>query len=112
METKYLKYEEIKSIVCDSESQEVTIQFDRNGEAQMYISYNPWLTKMKKKLEKDPEIFKCKCAGYNTNGDPTGYFFTFPAKLINVRNKSKMSKEKRKEAGERLKKVRDKISKT
>lgn len=104
METKYLKIEEIKPIVCDGDSQEVTIQFDKNGIAQMYISYNTWLTKMKKKLKEDPETFKCKCVGYNKDGEPTGYLFIFPAKLVNVRSKSKMSEENREKASKRFKK--------
>ena len=106
METKYLKVEDIKDIVCDSDSQEVTIQFDKKGIAQMYISYKPWLTKMKKKIEEDPETFKCKCAGYNTNGEPIGYFFTFPSKLVNVRSRqSEKSEDVKKAMSERFKKM-------
>ena len=105
---KYLTGEEIKSVVCDGESQEVSITFDKKGIAHMYVSYNPWITKMRKKVEEDPETFKCKCAGYNSKGEPTGYFFKFPAKLVNIRKKSTMAEEKRNAVGERFKKSRSK----
>ena len=102
---KYLKGTDIKSVVCDSDSQEVTIQFDREGIAHMYVSYNPWITKMRKKVEEDPDTFKCVCAGY-LDGNPTGYFFEFPSKLVNIRSKqTERSEETKIAASERFKKL-------
>lgn len=102
---KYLKSKEIKAVICDGDSQEVTIQFDKYGVAHMYVSYNPWITKMRKKVEEDPETFKCICAG-EREGNPTGYFFEFPAKLVNVRSKqSERSEDVKKAASERFKKM-------
>lgn len=102
----FLKANEIKTAYCDSGSQEVTISFDKEGIAQMYVSYNPWITKMRKKVEEDPETFKCKCAG-TINGKPTGYFFTFPAKLVNVRSVTNraVSEENKQKTSERFKRL-------
>lgn len=105
--TKYLTANEITSTVCDSPSQEVTIQFDREGVAHMYVSYNSWVTKMRKKVEESPDLFKCRAADTNPQtGAHSGYFFEFPSNLVCVRSKNKeVSEEVRKATAERFKRL-------
>ena len=105
--TKYLTANEITSTVCDSSSQEVTIQFDREGVAHMYVSYNPWVTKMRKRVEENPDLFKCRAADIDPRtGVHSGYFFEFPSNLVTIRSKNReVSEEVRKATSERFKKL-------
>lgn len=104
---KYLTAEEITSVTCDSDSQEVTINFDREGMAHMYVSYNPWVTKMRKRVEANPKEFKCRLADTDPDTkNPSGYFFEFPSKYITIREKGKeVSEEVRNATSERFKKL-------
>ena len=104
---KYLTANEITSTTCDLPSQEVTIQFDREGVAHMYVSYNPWVTKMRKRVEESPDLFKCRAADTDPKtGANSGYFFEFPSNLITIRSKNReVSEEVRKASSERFKKL-------
>lgn len=104
---KYLTANEITSTTCDLPSQEVTIQFDREGVAHMYVSYNPWVTKMRKKVEESPDLFKCRAADTDSKtGAHSGYFFEFPSNLVTIRSKNReVSEEIRKATSERFKKL-------
>ena len=63
--------------------QETVVQFDRNGAvATIWTNDSTVLTKLKKLLIKAPDQWKLVDVVRNKNGEPTGYFFECPKKLV------------------------------
>lgn len=104
---KYLKPEEIVNVKCSGDTQETTINIDNSKTARLYTCYNPWITKIRKLVEKDPNVFKVSIAHKDKEGNITGYFMEFPSKLVNIRMPSMrvMSEEQTKKFKERMQKL-------
>ena len=94
---KYLTIEELKTIDCPGEEQETTIVFTRNDtHMQIYTSDNTMLTKLKRLVKEDGGLWKCWCAGLNSGGNPTGYFFEGPKNMLTLRGKKRELTEEQK----------------
>ena len=112
MSRREVTAEEIRTIKCDVDEQETTYQFSREDTSvSMYTSDNTVLTKMRKLVDKYPEVFKCYMES-SPDGEPQGYFFSFPKKLLNMRKpnsapKNPLTDEERRLRGERLKQGRN-----
>lgn len=63
--------------------QETTVQFDRDGAvANIWTNDSTVLTKIKKLMNRAPDKWKLTQIVKNKSGEPTGYFFECPKKLV------------------------------
>ena len=103
---------ELKSTDCtDVEEQETTITYGRKDTlAYVYCSDNTVLTKIQKLLNTEGSEWKLIRIIKNQEGNPTGYEFTVPKKMISLKAKKKagreLTEEERKALGERLRGIR------
>ena len=68
---------ELKSVKCNVEEQETTIQISRaDGIIRLYTSDNTRISKMQKLINAKGTEWKLDKAAYNKDGEPTGYFFS------------------------------------
>lgn len=102
----------LRSISCNMEEQETTVSFYRNEDTmRIFTSDNTTLTYLKKRLEANPNEWKCWEAGRTASGDVVGYFFEAPKKYLSFRTESKervMTDEQRQAAAERMRELRSK----
>ena len=106
----YLKVKDLETICrsCNEERETTICTIANEDEMKIYTSDNTMLTKLKKVMEANPLTVKCWCAGRNSNGDVTGYFFLMPKKHLSIRITAgrEVSEENKKLASERFKKLR------
>lgn len=86
---------ELKSVDCsDIEEQETTITYGRRDNlAYVYCSDNTVLNKIQKLLNTEGTEWKLTRIIKNQEGNPTGYEFTVPKKLIAMKAKKKAGRE-------------------
>ena len=107
---EYVTADQIGSVKCDKDCQEVAINFLRDDKiAVMTVTDNTMITKLKKLVEKDPDNYKCYiCSRDPDTGEPHGYIFEFPKKCLSFRavstKKRTMTEEQRKAVAARFKK--------
>lgn len=103
---------ELKSVKCNVEEQETTIQISRaDGIIHLYTSDNTRISKMQKLINAKGTEWKLDKAAYNKDGEPTGYFFSCSnKKMLGLRAKSTehapMSEEQKAKIAETLAKAR------
>lgn len=69
-----------------SEEQETTVQMSRTEDmAYVWTSDNVVVTKIKKLMERAPDQWKLVKISTNAAGEPVGYFFECPKKLVSFR---------------------------
>lgn len=105
---------ELKSVKCNVEEQETTIQISRaDGIIRLYTSDNTRISKMQKLINAKGTEWKLDKAAYNKDGEPTGYFFSCSnKKMLSLRAKpaeyAPMSEEQKTALAERFAKTRSK----
>ena len=110
----YLTPDEIDNPKCERECQETAVHWLRNDSIVTVSSSDPsFITKMKRRMKKAPELYTCYT--YANNKDPKSgkyysYFFEFDKKLLSFRtsiatNRKPMSEEARKASAERFRKM-------
>ena len=114
MTTKIVKPEEMVSVKCEMESQELCINSYRD-EDKMHISVtdNIMLTKIKRSAMKSPDLFHIE-AQINEKGEVEVYNITAPKKLLSIRgvlSTRTLTEEQRRAASERMHKLRKENSK-
>lgn len=68
------------------EEQETTVQMSRTEDvAHVWTSDNVAVTKIKKLMERAPDQWKLVKISTNAAGEPVGYFFECPKKLVSFR---------------------------
>ena len=105
---------ELKSVKCNVEEQETTIQISRaDGIIRLYTSDNTRISKMQKLINAKGTEWKLDKAAYNKDGEPTGYFFSCSnKKMLSLRAKpterAPMSEEQKAKIAEALAEYRSK----
>lgn len=99
---------DIKTVKVNKDEQETIISFSRDDEeAEIYTSDNTVLTKLKKKLAKDPKNYLCYEGPKDENDNVTGYFFKCPKKFIRfgtASNRKPLSDSQKQAISDRFKK--------
>ena len=107
---KYLTVDEIVAVHSSiEEEREITlVKTDADKVWNVYVSDNKMLTKLKRVMKAAPEgSIKCRLAGKDANGFPTGYFFELPVDCVHFRagkkkRKKPLTEEQRKAIGQRF----------
>lgn len=85
-----------------SEEQETTVQMSRTEDvAYVWTSDNVVVTKIKKLMGRAPGQWKLVKISTNAAGEPVGYFFKCPKKLVSFRAPVSFSDETKKASAER-----------
>lgn len=95
-----------------SEEQETTVQMGRTEDvAYVWTSDNVVATKIKKLMGRAPDQWKLVKISTNAAGEPVGYFFECPKKLVSFRVGREYSDEQMKQLRETAKTMGDKNKK-
>lgn len=85
---------ELKTVTCDMDEQETTITFSRKEDkAYVYTSDNTMVTKIAKLLNAPDSLWTLENVIRDKDGNPTGYEFSVPKKMVALRSKPKVTKE-------------------
>lgn len=91
-----------------SEEQETTVQMSKVEDvAYVWTNENTMVTKIKKLMGRAPDQWKLVKISTNAAGEPVGYFFECPKKLVSFRAPVSFSDETRKARSERFKEFRN-----
>jgi predicted RNA-binding protein associated with RNAse of E/G family len=104
-------YEDMVILSRSAEEQEMTITEMRgDGFIEVYISNNIRVTQFRKLVKNNPKDYIITRIPRDTDGNPTGYFITFPSNLISFRNPCVLSEEQKQARSDRMKKMRQEQS--
>lgn len=104
---------ELKPVKCSVEEQETTITFDRTSNRLcLYTSDNTRITKMQKLINTQGTAWKLEKEVMDSNGNPTGYFFSCSDKGLLTLRVKKVDREYTEEQKEALRERLKNVNKT